>query len=523
MTERQKILAVDDRKQNLVTLRRVLHGMDAEIVEATSGNEALLTTLDHHFAVALLDVMMPEMNGFELAEHLRGDEETKSIPIVFLTAADADDQLVFQGYDAGAVDYLVKPYAPEILRRKVSVFLELDRNRRALQRNLESYRTLIEQSPDAIQVMAPDGRVLQVNDAYQQLWGVGLSDLREYNIFQDEQILELGLMPAIERAFAGENVTLPLAEYRTGQSDDGRADSKRWIQAQLYCVNSEHGELLNVVMLQTDISERKRMEARLESERQQRDRERANRELAEARSEAASEFLSTMSHELRTPLNAIIGFSEMLLRRADQQPLDDYQKDRLDRIWDAGSRLLTLVNDVLDVAKVESGDMESQIDIFELSAVAQAVSGLAEGLISKNPGLRYELDLEADLPPIMSDQHKICQILTNFMGNAIKFTERGTVTLRIRRDGDGLLMSVEDTGVGIAGEHLERLFDRFYQVKQDSHPTSNGTGLGLPVCRTLADSLRGEILVQSVVGQGSTFTLSLPDAFHGQLPAPEVS
>ena len=133
MTGKQKILIVDDRRQNLLALRRVLSGLDIEFIEATDGNGALAATLEHDFAVAILDVQMPGMDGYELAEHLRGDDKTKVIPIVFVTASNADEQHVFQGYEAGGIDYIVKPYEPAILLGKVRVFLELDRHRTHLE------------------------------------------------------------------------------------------------------------------------------------------------------------------------------------------------------------------------------------------------------------------------------------------------------------------------------------------------------------------------------------------------------
>jgi signal transduction histidine kinase len=139
----QKILIVDDRKENLVALRQVLHGVEAEIIEASNGNEALAATLDYTFAMAILDVMMPGMSGFELARHLRGDDATRLMPIVFVTAAYPDEHHVFGGYEAGGIDYIVKPYAPEVLLAKVRIFLEMDRQRQELQRHRDQLEMLV--------------------------------------------------------------------------------------------------------------------------------------------------------------------------------------------------------------------------------------------------------------------------------------------------------------------------------------------------------------------------------------------
>ena len=143
MTERQKILIVDDRKENLVALRHILREVDAEVVEATSGNLALAATLDHDFAVAILDVMMPGMSGYELAEHLRGDKKTQLTPIVFVTASFADERHMFKGYEAGGIDYITKPCPPEVLQGKVNVFLEMDRYRRELREHRDHLESLV--------------------------------------------------------------------------------------------------------------------------------------------------------------------------------------------------------------------------------------------------------------------------------------------------------------------------------------------------------------------------------------------
>ena len=144
MIDKQKILMVDDRKENLVALRQVLIGVDAEFVEATTGNEALAAALNHKFAVAILDVQMPGMSGYELAEHLRGEGKTRMIPIVFLTAAYTDEQHMFKGYEAGGVDYITKPYSPAVLLGKLKIFLEIDRNRQELEMYRDHLETLVE-------------------------------------------------------------------------------------------------------------------------------------------------------------------------------------------------------------------------------------------------------------------------------------------------------------------------------------------------------------------------------------------
>ena len=176
MEEKQKILIVDDRKENLVALKHVLGGIGAEIIEATSGNEALATTLEHSFALAILDVQMPGMDGYELAELLRGDPKTTNLPIIFMTAAYGDDIDIFKGYESGAVDYIVKPYNPGVLRSKVNIFMELERTHAELSKKVdaltaseERYRSLVTTIPDIVYRIDTEGRFMYLNDAIHSL------------------------------------------------------------------------------------------------------------------------------------------------------------------------------------------------------------------------------------------------------------------------------------------------------------------------------------------------------------------
>jgi PAS domain S-box-containing protein len=183
MDEKQTILIVDDRKANLVALRQVLSAVDAEIVEATSGNQALATTLAHNFSLAILDVQMPGMDGYELAALLRGDAKTADLPVIFMTAVYGEELDVFKGYEAGAVDYIVKPYKPAVLLAKVRVFLDLQRIQKELARRVlelsaseERYRTLVTTIPDIVCRIDTEGRFTFLNDAVRSL-GYGPREL----------------------------------------------------------------------------------------------------------------------------------------------------------------------------------------------------------------------------------------------------------------------------------------------------------------------------------------------------------
>jgi signal transduction histidine kinase/CheY-like chemotaxis protein len=230
---------------------------------------------------------------------------------------------------------------------------------------------------------------------------------------------------------------------------------------------------------------------------------------AEAATLAKNEFLANMSHELRTPLNAIIGFSDGLLERSNRHPLNDHQKDRLAKIKRSGEHLLSLINNVLDISKIEAREHKVIASVFDVAPLVQEVVDLVDPLLRNKPEVVLEnLCLESS-PLISSDRDKIKQVLINLIGNAIKFTNRGRVTVRANVVDGRVLICVEDTGIGIAAEDLPHIFDKFYQVKQ-IRTSFDGTGLGLSICKAFAELLGGAVKAHSLTGRGSAFTLDLP-------------
>ena len=243
------------------------------------------------------------------------------------------------------------------------------------------------------------------------------------------------------------------------------------------------------------------------------------RQVAESANRTKSEFLASMSHELRTPLNAIIGFTDGLLNRADRHPLSPYQTSRLARVKVAGHHLLTLINDVLDIAKVESGEMRANVGTFSAADLAREVAELIEPLIAEKENVTFGLHVEDGIPPIESDGEKVKQILVNLLSNAVKFVDGGSVRLVVLREGEHVQFSVEDTGIGIPPEEIHKVFDKFHQVPDDR--LRGGTGLGLALCQRFTDLLGGVLGVRSIKGAGSTFTLSIPLKLDGSLRSQE--
>jgi PAS domain S-box-containing protein len=243
---------------------------------------------------------------------------------------------------------------------------------------------------------------------------------------------------------------------------------------------------------------------------------RSAKEKAEEATRAKSVFLANMSHELRTPLNAIIGFTRLVMRRS-KDVLPPKQYENLEKILVSGEHLLSLINAVLDLSKIEAGRVDLRPVEFALEPLVDLCLRTVEPVV-KGDHVKLTKDIEPDLPTLVQDQEKVRQILTNLLGNAAKFTETGSITVHARRHVGGLAIAVSDTGVGIPEQARELIFEEFRQVDGGSTRQYGGTGLGLAISRRLARLMGGEITVESAVGTGSTFTLQLPLCHGSTLP-----
>jgi PAS domain S-box-containing protein len=365
------------------------------------------------------------------------------------------------------------------------------------------FRTLFEQAPFSVQLLSMDGRTRQVNKAWEELWRISDGATRtyvmtEYNVLTDPQLEAKGITAFIRRAYAGESTIIPPILY--DPAEIGQSGRARWVSAYAHPVKGEDGTVREVMLIHHDVTDQIEAQTQLKNAK----------ETAEAASRMKSSFVANMSHELRTPLGAILGFTE-LLKRDDTSA--DERKKYLDIIDRSGRSLTQILNGALDLSQVEAGNMRIENAVISVRDVIAEVANLLD-VEKRKQGLYLNVSIDPDAPEfVCTDAVRLKQILINLVGNALKFTAQGGVTIRLEapRPGWPLVIAVRDTGIGIAPEFWSRLFQPFSQIDSSNTRQFGGTGLGLALSRRLAQLLGGDVvLLESATGQGSTFVLQLP-------------
>jgi PAS domain S-box-containing protein len=623
-----EILLVDDREENILALEAMLQNEEYVFIKATSGRDALKVLMDSHdFSIILMDVQMPGMSGIETAELIRQSERLKHVPIIFLTADTGNQEDVFKGYKTGAVDFLVKPVSPEILRAKVSIFVELHKKNKELtvhgksmrdlntrlKQQSEYVRSLFEASVDPIITINSEGKITDFNEALTRLTGFSRTQITDTDFFQYftrpetakdiyKEVFEKGeikdylltikhtngdftdvlfngsvykddsgnvlgvVVVAREKSLSKYSRTLieasldplitinsngKITDMNQALSDitgitreelkgtdffDYFTDKHKAIEvyqeafANGVVIDSpltirhkdgkltdvlfngsvyrdERGNVLGVVIVARDITKRKKFENELIEAKKHAEKAKI---LAEEAVKAKQQFLSNMSHEIRTPLNAIIGFTKVVLKTE----LTDKQKEYIDAIKISGDALIVLINDILDLAKVEAGKMTFEQIPFQPAVSIHAMLHLFEPKIAEK---KLELVKQYDntIPEVLvGDPVRLHQVILNLVSNAIKFTSKGKIIVSVKKIADDekkvtLEFSVTDTGIGISEAKVNSIFDKFQQASSGTTRLYGGTGLGLAIAKQLIVAQGGHIWVESKLGEGSKFIFTL--------------
>lgn len=434
-----EILIVEDSPTQAERLRRLIQSLHYNARVAANGQLALAAIRERKPHLVLSDIVMPEMNGYDLCRAIKADPTLRDIPVILVTSLN-DPKDIIRGIECGADNFIRKPYAEDYLLNRISHMLMNQKLRK--NQNVEIGIALY------------------------------LGDQKHFINAERQQILDL-----------------LISTYEQAVQVNGELQARERQVIELNMRLAHHAAELETTNREIALK---------------------NLELAEA-SRMKSAFIANMSHELRTPLNAIIGFTGALLMKLPG-PLTADQDKQLTTIRASARHLLSLINDILDVAKIEAGKLTLSIEPVPchdlIAEVAETLRPLAQ-----QKGLALEVDAGEQKVVIDTDRRALTQILINLLNNAIKFTEQGSVRISLaQREEDGALvteMSITDSGAGIKEEDQAKLFQAFSQLDSTSTRHAEGAGLGLYLCQNLANAIGGALFFNSDYGQGSTFTLAL--------------
>jgi len=484
------VLVVDDNAVNLRMMGELLSAMGAHSSFAKLGAQALRLCERTRFQLAVLDLNLPDMDGFLVAEGIRRLQP--ECEIVFCSAYNNRENRD-RAFGEGAIDFIEKPYETAATRKRLAMHLERLALRASLSRQVAKLDTMVATIPDAVISADREQRVVGWNAAAERIFGVPEAaalgrPLADF--LPDSPALVIGTPAAAGVRLDGSPWAM-LALRADGQPIRVEAKLSHWSQAgQDY-----------LTLIVRDVSERERLMEELH----------LAKDVAERASRAKSEFLANMSHEIRTPMSAILGLTHLALRHAT----DDKTRDCVERIRRSADHLLAIVNDILDLSKIEADRLTLEHTEFPLAAVLDRVSELL-GPKAAAKGLRLVTELDPAVPErLMGDPLRLRQILINFGDNAVKFADRGEVHVSVRLVGraDGaarVRLAVRDEGIGLSEVQAARLFADFQQADASTTRKYGGTGLGLSIARRLAHLMGGEVGVDSRLGEGATFWCELP-------------
>jgi|SoiMethySBSTD1v2_1073268.scaffolds.fasta_scaffold59462_4 PAS domain S-box-containing protein len=504
------ILIVDDDPKTLMGMEAMLAGPGRKIVVASSGQDALRHLLRHElFSLILLDVRMPDMDGFETADLIRQSERLRHIPIIFLSAIDTLERDVYRGAAKGAVDYLFKPVVPEVLKAKVSVFVDLFHiNERlklkAIQQSEERFRLLVDSMEDyAIYMLDPDGRVTSWNNGAERIVGYRQQEIigahfKHFYTLEDQQ----QDLPARALGYAASGGRSEQEGWRV------RKDGARfWANTIVSALLDERQTSVGFSVVMRDLTDRREAEEALrESEKKlRRQAEELEQQLiASGRLVSLGEITASMAHEFNNPLGIVMGFAQDLMSELD--PADPHRR-YLKIIDEETKRCRKIIQELLQFSRPSAAELRPT----EIEKLVEKTVHLVENRLYQQK-IELSLDVDRELPLVQADAQQLEQVLINVYLNAVDAMPHGgklSVSAKLTPPNNGdqalAILSVADTGFGIDEENQAKIFLPFFTAKK-----TKGLGLGLPICERIIKNHGGRIEFSTLPGQGTTFRIYLP-------------
>jgi signal transduction histidine kinase len=496
------ILVVDDRQENLLAFKTILEDLGQNVICVRSGTEALREVLHRNFAVVLLDINMPGMDGYEAAELIRARIASEYTPIIFVTAASPSDMHVRRGYSLGAVDYLFTPVEPEIVRAKVAVFIDMARKTAIIRQQAELLRADAERRAASLETRmqallnrlevgvyrsTPEGELLDANPAFLRLLRLG--SIHDGTLQLIREVASGKPLPHLLGSQAPANSTTPTADHEVEFPDGTRL----WVSLRK-TVAAPVSESACVDGVLADISQRKADERLLQE---------SNRALRRS-NEDLTQFASAASHDLKEPLRMVATYSELLKQEAGAR-LGSEGDEFVRFIVEGARRMERLLDDLLLYAQAANLNGDGRIGKVDAGLALDAALLNLHSAVEKSGATVTR----GDLPAVAMNESHLIQMLQNLIGNAIKYKgpEKPIVHVSCRRDGDAWRFSVSDNGMGIAPDYHKQIFGVFKRLHGAEYP---GTGIGLAICAKTAERYGGRIWVESAPGKGSTFFFDIP-------------
>jgi PAS domain S-box-containing protein len=498
----QKVVVVDDNPASLYSTSRILRSAGVEVVEATTGTEALAAA-EHDVGLIILDINLPDIDGLEVCRRLRARSNTAYLPIIHLTATFVANDVLMQGLSAGGDSYLTHPVDPPVLIATVRALL-FARQADVLKRTTDArFRTIFELASSGIALLDPDLVFLDVNPEFCRLAGRDRASIVGQKcvdiIAPGHEEICRQLHRSLDNGGRWEG-TLPVAR------PDGSVAEVEW----RIVAENGHGARIAIA---TNVTEREKL---LESER-------AARTEAERSNRLKDEFLATLSHELRNPLNAMLGWASVLKRKNVTPAMLEQGLDAIER----NSRVQShLIEDLLDFAGIRFGKMRVEMDAIPPSRAVDSASEVVHAQAS-NKGVTLQLNVSDRDAYVLADESRLQQVVWNLLSNAIKFTPSGgRIEVNARAADGNYEIAVTDTGRGISPEFLPQIFERFSQQESGTGKSFAGLGIGLTIVKHLVDIHQGTIDVASEgLGKGATFRVRLPltERRPSESPAEQIS